>query len=264
MTLAPQSAPVPWWVERWLQLLDSYRFKKRLERARNYAREGNVLSLEFDGAELVAEVQGSEAAPYRVRLWLDAFSAEDWDYVLETLASKAFFSAQLLGGQLPERVEQAFIQNGLSLFPYNLGEVQAQCSCPDQANPCKHIGAVYYQLAERFQEDPFIIFQLRGRSREELLTALGRRRRGEVASATPETFSAVSPGSDAPFWDYDAPLPPDLVALAPSIPLPNPWERLGSLPLPYETEQEIKNVLAALWPLVQERILAQSLGEAGG
>lgn len=51
MTLAPQSAPVPWWVERWLQLLDSYRFKKRLERARNYAREGNVLSLEFDGAE---------------------------------------------------------------------------------------------------------------------------------------------------------------------------------------------------------------------
>jgi uncharacterized Zn finger protein len=251
-------------VERWLQLLDAYRFKKRLERARNYAREGNVLSLEFDGAELVAEVQGSEAAPYRVRLWLEAFSAEDWDYVLETLAGKAFFSAQLLTGRLPERVEQAFIENGLSLFPYNLGEVQAQCSCPDQANPCKHIGAVYYQLADRFQEDPFIIFQLRGRSREDLLTALSHRRRGEGAAPSSESLTTVSPTSNAPFWDYDGPLPPDLVALAPSIPLPNLWDRLGSLPLPYETEQEIKQTLAALWPLVQERILAQSLGEAGG
>ena len=25
-----------WWSQRWLDLLDSYRFKKRLERARNY------------------------------------------------------------------------------------------------------------------------------------------------------------------------------------------------------------------------------------
>lgn len=259
MTLASPSSASSWWVERWLQLLDSYRFKKRLERARNYAQEGNVLSLEFDGAALAAEVQGSEVAPYQVRLWLDAFSAEDWDYVLETLASKAFFSAQLLGGQLPERVEQAFIQNGLSLFPYNLGEVQAQCSCPDKANPCKHIGAVYYQLADRFQEDPFIIFQLRGRSREELLTALSDRRRGETGSRPAALLTAVSPGTNASFWNYDAPLPADLVALAPSIPLPNLWTRLGSLPLPYETEQEIKQVLAALWPLAQERILAQSL-----
>ena len=32
----------PWWVEQWMELINSYRFKKRLERAWAYAREGHV------------------------------------------------------------------------------------------------------------------------------------------------------------------------------------------------------------------------------
>ena len=49
-----------WWVERWLELLDSYRFKKRLERGRNYAREGNVLNIDFTESKAFAAVQGSD------------------------------------------------------------------------------------------------------------------------------------------------------------------------------------------------------------
>ena len=60
-----------WWVERWLELLDSYRFKKRLERARSYAREGHILSIEFENAQVLATVQGSEVEPYQVSLKLD-------------------------------------------------------------------------------------------------------------------------------------------------------------------------------------------------
>jgi uncharacterized Zn finger protein len=95
-----------WWVQRWLELLDSYRFKKRLERARNYAREGHVLSMEFNNAEVIAKVQGSEAEPYQVLLNLDPFTNEDWSYIINTLAEKALYSAQLLAGQMPESIEQ--------------------------------------------------------------------------------------------------------------------------------------------------------------
>jgi uncharacterized Zn finger protein len=70
----------PWWVQRWLELLDSYRFKKRLERARIYAREGNVLSIDFEGAKVLAKVQGSEPEPYQVSLSLEPFSDEDWSF----------------------------------------------------------------------------------------------------------------------------------------------------------------------------------------
>ena len=136
-------------MQRWLELLDSYRFKKRLERARSYAREGNVLDIHFENAQVLAIVQGSEVEPYQVSLTLDLFTDEDWHYVIATLAEKAIYSAQLLAGQMPESIEKVFIKNGLNLFPFNLADIRSRCSCPDKANPCKHIGAVYYQLAER-------------------------------------------------------------------------------------------------------------------
>jgi len=41
-------------------------------------------------------VQGTEEKPYRVTLALDAFSDEDWGYVIATMSEKAILSAQLL------------------------------------------------------------------------------------------------------------------------------------------------------------------------
>ena len=41
----------PWWVVEWMELINSYRYKKRLERAWIYAREGNVLSIRFEGLQ---------------------------------------------------------------------------------------------------------------------------------------------------------------------------------------------------------------------
>ncbi|NEP04279.1 MAG: hypothetical protein F6K34_05245, partial [Okeania sp. SIO4D6] len=54
-----------WWTQQWIDLLNSYRFKKRLERARNYARQGNVLSLEFKDKEIISQVQGTAPEPYK-------------------------------------------------------------------------------------------------------------------------------------------------------------------------------------------------------
>jgi uncharacterized Zn finger protein len=288
-----------WWVDRWLQLLDSYRFKKRLERARNYAREGNVLSLQFEGYQLHALVQGRDPLPYQVVLHIDPFSDEDWHYIVATLAEKAIYSAQLLTGALPESIEKVFIQNGLNLFPFSLGDVHSRCSCPDKANPCKHIGAVYYQLADQFREDPFVIFRLRGRSREQLLAQLKVYRRlapeqltaftGAIAqdwaalssdhkdvtatdsltasteAATPLPTKAESSPADwqpqmEQFWDYSHSLPEDLVVIAP---VDNPlrtMERFGDLPLSYELANDIKQAMIQLYPAVSQAALMQVMG----
>src|SRR5262249_36393738 len=56
-----------------------------------------------------------------------------------------------------------------------------ECSCPDNANPCKHISAVYYLLGEQFDADPFLLFQLRGRSKDQIIADL-RARRGAVTA----------------------------------------------------------------------------------
>ena len=181
-----------WWVQRWLELLDSYRFKKRLQRARNYAREGNVLSIDFQGAKVIARVQGTDPKPYQVSLSINSFTDEDWNYIVETLGQKAIFSAKLLAGEMPDNIEEVFIANGLSLFPFTLSDIRSRCSCPDKANPCKHIGAVYYQLADRFREDPFVIFQLRGRTKDQILESLRQLRCRELGIDPCEEKASIS------------------------------------------------------------------------
>jgi uncharacterized Zn finger protein len=226
-----------WWVQGWLDLLSSYRFKKRLERARDYARQGNVLSLEFVGSKVEAKVRGREQPEYEVSLWLDPFSDEQWDYVIETLSQRAIFSAKLLAGEMPHNIQDVFTANGLSLFPFSLSEVRSRCSCPDKANPCKHIGAVYYILGDRFEEDPFVLFQLRGKSKEDLLSALRQMRSAatEVDGAETRDNSGLKTRKQTlkidQFWQYDEPLDSSLVVIAPSS-SETVLDVLGAIPLP--------------------------------
>ena len=238
----------PWWVEQWMELINSYRYKKRLERAWTYAREGNVLSIRFEGRRVHARVQGSESEPYKVKLWLDVLSDEDWGYVLEALGQKARWSAQLLAGIMPQDIERAFAASGRRLFPFKLQEVRSECSCPDKANPCKHASAVYYLMGDRFSEDPFVLFQLRGRTRSQLLTDLAQQRRellqqraqalrasqGAEASAAAPTAAHPTPvaiSDPARWWRYDAPLDPALVVITPALEGESGLEEAGPLPL---------------------------------
>ena len=165
-----------WWVQQWMELINSYRYKKRLERAWNYAREGNVQSIRFEGRRVHGRVQGTEKQPYKIKIWLDVLEDEDWSYVIDSLAKKAKWSAQLLAGVMPNDIEDAFASTGKRLFPFNLQEVKSECSCPDKANPCKHISAIYFLMGEQFKEDPFILFQLRGRNKNKLLSDLTKKR----------------------------------------------------------------------------------------
>ncbi|MCS5690790.1 SWIM zinc finger family protein [Cyanobium sp. FGCU-6] len=226
----------PWWVEQWMELINSYRYKKRLERAWTYAREGNVLSIRFEGRRVHARVQGSEKDPYKVKLWLDVLNDEDWGYVLEALSHKARWSAQLLAGIMPQDIERAFAASGKRLFPFKLQEVRSECSCLDKANPCKHISAVYYLMGDRFSEDPFVLFQLRGRTRSQLLEELARRRRegaeGRVETAPHPLHPALV--DPARWWRYDAPLDPDLVVITPAMEGESGLDGAGPLPLAEE------------------------------
>lgn len=222
------AATDPWWVQQWLDLINAYRFKKRLERGWRYAREGHVLSIRFTGQKVEAKVQGTEPKPYRVSLWLDSISDEDWGYVLEALAAEARWSALLLAGEMPADIEMVFARNGLRLFPFSLNDVHSRCSCPDKANPCKHVSAIYYLLGDRFSEDPFVLFQLRGRDREQLLNELRSRRQGQSQTAESQHTAAAPDFSQ--FWNYDAALDPELVVITPGLG-ETVVDQLGPLPL---------------------------------
>ncbi len=239
----------PWWVEQWMELINSYRFKKRLERAWTYAREGNVTSIRFEGRRVHARVQGTDEDPYKVKLWLDVLNDEDWSYVLEALTQKARWSAQLLAGIMPSDIERAFAASGRRLFPFKLQEVRSECNCPDKANPCKHISAIYFLMGDRFSEDPFVLFQLRGRTREKLLTDLAEQRRQVLANLTKTTRQNSDHPESKPicyelpipthpaiqnpslWWQYEGNLNADLVVITPSLDGEGGLNAAGDLPL---------------------------------
>jgi uncharacterized Zn finger protein len=266
-----------WWVQQWNDLLNSYRFKKRLERARKYAKEGNVLSVEFKGPEVLAKVQGTAPEPYEVSLSIDPFTEEDWNYVVETMAEQAIYSAQLLAGEMPHNIEQVFTANGLSLFPFTLADIHSRCSCPDPQNPCKHIGAIYYQLGDRFSEDPFVLFQLRGRTKEQILDDLRRRRSTGIAEhpipETPEQPPIPSPQSPAPnpqsplnieqFWQYDEPLDSSLVVIAPPPDSRTVLDVLGTIPLASADAQAVMQYLKTAYQTVSQQAVMSALSRDG-
>ncbi len=184
-----------WWSKRWVHALESLGMGSRLTRGRSYARMGQVLSIDVQPGLVKARVQGSLRDPYKIDIRLQPFSDADWARVMEAMAAQAVFAAKLLAGEMPTNIEDAFESVNLSLFPTAEKDLQTKCSCPDWANPCKHIAAVYYILAEHFDGDPFLIFKLRGRSKEEILAVL-REKRTAILPVADSASTAVVSASD--------------------------------------------------------------------
>jgi uncharacterized Zn finger protein len=163
-----------WWSRRFIDVLESFGLSTRLSRGRNYARSGQVLSLEIGTGHVTAKVQGSRVKPYGVKLTVDPLTTRQWRRVEEALAARAIFRARLLAGEMPAEIEQVFADCGTPLFPHSARDLEMICSCPDWEVPCKHLAAVCYVLAEAFDDDPFAMLAWRGKGREDLLAALRR------------------------------------------------------------------------------------------
>jgi uncharacterized Zn finger protein len=138
-----------------------------------------------------AQVQGSRPQPYQVRVGVPAFGKAEWAAVAQALADDASYAAALLNGEMPRDIERVFEAVGLSLFPATDRDLAMDCSCPDYAVPCKHLAAVCYVLAERFDADPFQILALRGRHRDALLEELRSRRSAAPPPAPGEDLTEV-------------------------------------------------------------------------
>ena len=135
-----------WWSRRWITVLESFNIGARLGRGRSYARQGQVLDIIVEKGAVTAHVQGSRATPYNITMRVKPLSPDQWVTLAGSLSQQAIFAASLFAGEMPQEIESVFGDAGVSLFPQSLKEIQTVCSCPDSANPCKHIAAVHYLL----------------------------------------------------------------------------------------------------------------------
>ena len=158
-----------WWGKRWLEVLEGFGIGARLRRGRSYARAGQVLEIEIEPGGIAARVQGSRGRPYRVTMAMEVLSEKERRGVAGALSHRPKVIARLLSGTMPAELEEIMRDGGAALFPDRQAALETECSCPDWSNPCKHIAAVHYLLAEELDRDPFLLLRFRGFERDDLL-----------------------------------------------------------------------------------------------
>lgn len=181
-----QKPGATWWGARWIDALErlSRDYAGRLARGKTYARTGRTHDFEVKPGCVTAKVTGTRE-PYDVRIALAKLDEESWSRAIEAMAAKASFAAALLAGEMPREIDEAFRSagEGTALFPRRPSELETSCSCPDSANPCKHVAATHYVLGDALDRDPFLLFELRGKTKDEVLAALRKLRGGARPSA---------------------------------------------------------------------------------
>lgn len=167
-----------WWAKRWRMWIESMGLKGRLGRGRSYAQAGQVVHLEIEGPVVRARVQGSRPEPYEISLSFHQPSKEAHRKIVAALRQEPVLLARLLVDDLPLEVDACFREAGVRLFPggrlpdvdgQRVYDVTSVCSCPDYANPCKHVCAVLILLGEEIARRPLTLLECRGFSVEELL-----------------------------------------------------------------------------------------------
>jgi uncharacterized Zn finger protein len=150
-----------WWGKAWCENLEKYAdFESRLERGKRYVRTGAVVDLVLLKGKVLAKVQGRRKTPYKVEIHISPLSEARCQRIIESCETKIQSMDMLLKGDFPEELKDTFLGEQ-GLFP-EPKEISFQCSCPDWALMCKHVAAVLYGIAVRFDEDPLLFFELRG------------------------------------------------------------------------------------------------------
>lgn len=156
------------WGMRWCTHFESLGdYANRLPRGRTYVRNGSVCHLAIEKALVRAVVSGSSL--YKVQVRIETLQAKKWTAIKKQCTGNVQSLFDILQGKLSDGVMQVVTDAKNGLFP-QAREIRFTCNCPDSARMCKHIAATLYGVGARLDEDPSLLFQLRGVDVQELIT----------------------------------------------------------------------------------------------
>jgi uncharacterized Zn finger protein len=162
-----------WWARRWLEVLERMGLGARLGRGKHYAVSGQVTGMRLEGPHVEAQVVGTRQDPYRVTIDFRVPEGAAREAIVARIKGEPMLAARLIADDMPTEVEQAFRDCGLDFFPGGklapgVYDMTTACSCPDYANPCKHVSAVLLILGEEIARRPMTLLELRGIAEEDL------------------------------------------------------------------------------------------------
>jgi uncharacterized Zn finger protein len=265
-----------WWGKRFIEALESFTDAGRLARGRSYAKNGKVVNYSLHDGLITAKVEGSinpyfgvyKTPYYKVKISISQISNERWTKIISQMSQNAGLVSKLLLNEIPDNIETVFKAAQVSLLPENRRVFETDCSCPDYENPCKHIAGVYYLLAAQLDQDPFLLFELRGLPRARLQTELSKSPLGQILSTAlsaeaanlqpsnsyytkPQSSTASKQEILDTFWHGNKPLP---TAIEPTVPPPVPAiliKKAGDFPPFWQKDSSFIEVMEEFYQRVR-------------
>lgn len=225
-----------WWGNKFIAAIESFTDSARLGRGRSYARGGKILEFSVNKGKIEGLIRGSvnpyfgvyTEPCYHTEVEIKPIATKNWSQIIQSLSSNASFVSKLLLNEVPDNIEDSFLAVNQRLLPSSSKDFKTSCSCPDYSNPCKHIAGLCYRFAAELDEDPFLLFELRGLSKDKLHQELAKTPLGKALIAglgeekiapvpvssyykEPKTISVEAKTSLKDFWQGQKRLQPKLL-----------------------------------------------------
>jgi uncharacterized Zn finger protein len=214
------------WADRWWSLIDERpAVARRTSQGRAWWRSGRVTEVRVRTGLLQGKVQGSRATPHTVAVAAEPLDDAAWERVA-VAASAVGHGARVVGGSAPRGLEEELLSTGIHLFP-EPRDLDIACDCTDPVTPCAHASAVWAEVADRLDREPFLLLRFRGRGRERLLAEVGKARRRQAGQHEPRDGKGIAV-DDLPVDGWDRVRGP-VAGIAPTGQPPRPVPTLRLL-----------------------------------
>jgi uncharacterized Zn finger protein len=206
------------WGKAWCDNLEAYSdYENRLPRGRTYVRNGSVVDLQINKGNVTALVSGSEL--YKIEIKIKPLAPALWKSIQTECAGKIDSLMELLQGKLSSAVMQIVTRHQQGLFP-TPKEIDLDCSCPDWADLCKHVAASLYGVGAKLDQNPALLFLLRGVDPADLISKVSA---AEAVRQTTGKAGAAPAMSDSEVADvFGIELAPQSPSSGPAVDVPAP------------------------------------------
>ncbi|MBI4550401.1 MAG: hypothetical protein HY714_05700 [Candidatus Omnitrophica bacterium] len=144
---------------------------EKFRKFRPFAAQAAVRDFQISKGVISGVVEDRENK-FGVTLRVSTVPESVWEDLTRTMAEEGRFSADLLSGRMPEGIEDVFGRFQVSLYPRSPAEVYVSCECSEEPVWCRHGARLYLCSGEALEKDPFLLFAVKGKAREALLTDL--------------------------------------------------------------------------------------------
>lgn len=164
--------PDSWWGHAWKNNLESYaNCQNNLSFDLTKLQSINIQAISLSNAykgDILAYVQSSRQKPFEIVIRIKPLPKIRWKNIVGLCEDKIPDLTTLFAANFHPELKEVFTNKALGLFPAP-SEIVTACSCSDWSDMCRHTLAVLYSIATKLDDNPALIFELRGVDAKDLL-----------------------------------------------------------------------------------------------